>query len=134
MLTEIGVEADERRLVGSAPACAEVVERQDRRVAGVAAPEREPPAGELGRRVERLAAARDDHRAEVGVDVTHPEHLRVAADPLPPRRRTPCSCSSAMSTSPREQRVDEPLVVRVEDVVGRHAGVARSSRGSPPRS
>ena len=122
VLPEIGVEPDERRLVELGAGLArEVVERQDRGVAGVAAAEREPPAGELGRRADRLAAAHDDDRPEVGVDVAHPEDLRLAAELRLGDDvggvRVPGDVDLAV-----QQRVDEALVVGVEDVVGRRAG------------
>ena len=133
VLPEIGVEPDERCLVELGAGRAEVVKRQDRGVAGVAAPEREPPAGELGRRADRLGAAHDDDRPVVGIDVPHPKDMRLPAqlrlgDDVR-RVRVPGDVDIAA-----QQRVDEALVVGVENVIGRRAGALRSTRESPPRS
>src|SRR5581483_4584511 len=64
-----------------------------------------------------------DDGAELGVDVAHPEQPRLAPDP-------PLGCHVGSARVPGdvdlagEQRLDEALVVRVEDVVGRDAGLA----------
>ena len=87
---------------------------------GVAAPERDPPAGELSELLEALATAGDEHRPELRVDVAHAEQACVTADPSLGGDvggvRVPGDVDVA-----GEQRVDEALVVRVEDVVGRDA-------------
>jgi hypothetical protein len=120
VLAEVGVEADE--LAGARcvePLARQVVQWQDGRVAGVPAAEREPPTRERDDLVERIVAARDEDRSEVGVDVAHAEDLRVATDPVLGDDvggvRVPRDVDLAV-----QQRVHETLVVRVQDVVGRH--------------
>jgi hypothetical protein len=91
-------------------------------VSGIAAAERESLPGQLRRRYEELAAPSRNHRAEVGVDVAHAEQAGVAADPLFGRHVGGIGVPADVDLA-REKRLDETLVVRVEDVVGRDAGL-----------
>lgn len=134
MLAEVGVEADQRRVpLGIEPLGAEVVNRQNRRVTGIAAPAREtlaPSAPTASKPSPRRVTITVQL---VGVDVPHAQQHRVTADPLLGGhiRRVGVPADIHLAT---QQRLHESLVVGIQQVVGRHlAAVEVLTKALPDR-